>query len=283
MTNEAGQALNGSAIEEVTKLARASSITVVNGYEIQAAVIPDDNHMESLEKFQFPDGRRPSRIKASVTASDAESFCKYFLDYRDDRSRVFANPIEHSFNGVLDYHGTGERHPEFLSHQVNLTLAYDERWALWFGKNEKAMTQAEFSEFIEDNRRDILRPDSATMLEVSRNLQATTEVNFASSTNLKNGQVQLRYEETVKAGVPTAGNMEVPEDFDILIPVFYGEAPVKITARLRFRIVQGKLSFHYKLYRPVEVVNDAFDKAVGSIRQQLKDESGTVVLFGKVG
>jgi hypothetical protein len=112
------------------------------------------------------------------------------------------------------------------------------------------------------------------MLEVARDLHAHTDVNFDSKILPKNGQVQLKYTETIAAGVGT-GNFDVPERFVISIPVFYGEDKVSISVRLRFRVNQGKLSFQFKMDNPVDVVNDAFDAAVAEIG---KDLSSTIML-----
>lgn len=60
--------------------------------------------------------------------------------------------------------------------------------------------------------------------------------------------------------------IEVPEEFSISVPVFYGEPVTTIKVRLRFRIAQGKLSFHYKLYRPSETQAQAFEAAVMAMR-----------------
>jgi hypothetical protein len=102
------------------------------------------------------------------------------------------------------------------------------------------------------------------MLEIAKDLQAHSEVNFASKINTRNGAAVLNFEETIKASVST-GSIEVPESFTIRIPVFFGEEPIEITARLRFRINEGKLRFQYKLYRPAEVIAHAFDYARGAI------------------
>ena len=48
-----------------------------------------------------------------------------------------------------------------------------------------------------------------------------------------------------------------------------GRRPSKISARLRFRINSGKLIFYYKLDRPTEVLQEAFEKAAIALDQRL--------------
>lgn len=272
------QNLTGSAIEQITGLARESAVPQINE-AVHFAIAPSDSRVIDLSAYQFPDGRRPSRIIAAPKMSDAGSFTDYYKRYFDaEKSLVFADPARFSFLGILDWHPAGERTPEFASHRVSYQMLHDERWKIWIAKNDKPFTQEEFAEFIEDNRRDVTVPDGGTMMEIASRLEATVNVNFASATNLGNGQRQLRYEETVKAGIPTAGNMEVPESFTIRIPVFFGEEPVSIEARLRFRISQGKLTFQYKLYRPVETMNDAFTVSMKRIATDIQHS----VILGSV-
>ncbi len=270
--------IDQTALMEAVALGRAGNSPITTE-KIHIAVLPKDAQLVSLKDYQYPFGVPPERIRATVALRDTASFLKYVKDYRkDSKTLTFAEPTRFSFLSVLDYHprGDGDMAPEFCDHKASFTLTQDERWKIWNAMDNKPFTQEAFAEFIEDNRADILSPSPAAMLEIAQDLSAHTEVNFGSSTKLSNGQVQLRYEETVKAGVPSAGNIEVPTEFSIQVPVFYGEAPETIPVRLRFRIATGKLSFHYKLYRPVETQNRSFERVVASIGEGL----GEAVLLG---
>lgn len=240
--------------------------------KVHYAVIPNDCTVKSLKEFQFPNGMTPDRIIADVNLRDSGSFARYVSAYTDPRTRVFAEPTQFKFLAVLDYHAAGEFAPQFCSHKAALTLQQDDRWKVWLSMDNKPMAQADFAEFIEDNRADISDPSPARMLEIASDLTAHSEVNFGASTKLSNGQTSLRYEEVVKAGVGQAGAIEVPEEFSIQVPVFYGESAISIRARLRFRINQSKLTFHYKLYRPGEVQRAAFQSAVKAMNDELKTD-----------
>ena len=226
---------------------------VITTEAVHFAVVPNDCKIESLAALQFPDGRRPERIKASVMLLDAASFAGYVNTYKDHRTRTFANPANFNFLSVIDYHGEGaDSLPEFCQHRATFPMKPDDRWNIWTSFDGKPFSQVDFAEFVEDNRADIYDPEPARMLEIASDLTAHTEVNFGSSTRLGNGQTRIRYEETIKSGVPSAGDIEVPEEFKIRIPVFYGESATTISVRLRFRLNQGKLSFTYKLYSVLE-------------------------------
>ncbi len=142
-------------------------------------------------------------------------------------------------------------------------------------KNGKREAQMEFAEFIEDNAPDIVEPDSATMLEVARDLSAKTDVDFASAIRLQNGQVQFKYSEQIK-GTYGSGNLDVPERFTISIPVHIGSERVGITARLRYRIASGKLTFWYDLLRADMIERNAFL----AVRKAIGDTLGVTVING---
>lgn len=301
MPTEAKQevTLNTGSLRDAVKLGIA--ISAPNGphetLKVPYAVIPQDSKIESLLSLAYPHGlppEKPHHIKAKVSLSDAASFCRYVALYADSRTRIFADPAALGFNAVLDYHGApsvqitdGSDQPaaavlpqaEFRDHQAVLALKTSEQWNIWTGRAEKEIPQAEFAEFIEDNYRDIVFPSAAEMLEVARSLTAHVDVNFASKVNSRNGTTQFAYTEVLTTGQPgQSGNLEVPEKFGIQIPVLFGEKTVQVEARLRFRINGGKLKFLYKLYRPTEILADAFNLTVSDISKKLSIE----VLLGSI-
>lgn len=266
-------------IREIRDLARAAT-TPQTGEKVHYAVIPEGSKVVSLKEYQYPEGIRPSRVVANLKMQDAASLCSYVNSFKDARSRMFGSVSALSFLAVMDYHpvAAGDiTDPQFLSHRAEFPLKHSEEWALWIGKNDKLIPQTDFAEFLEDNRTDIVKPDSATMLEVAKDLQAHSEVNFASKINSQSGAATLQYDEQIKATVST-GQITVPESFTVRIPVFFGESPIDIPARLRFRVSGGKLSFQYKLQRPSEIIANAFEV----VRQEIAAATTLEVLLGTI-
>lgn len=273
----ADSTIDKSALQEAVKLGLNSAGTNKDE-KVHFALVTGDTKAISLKEFQYPQGVPPDHIVGTVVLRDAKSFCSYFQAFADDRARVFAEPANQTFLAVIDYHGAGERVPEFCSHRASFAMVKDERWAVWAGNSEKIMKQGDFAEFLEDNAADILDPNAAAMLEIARDLKATSSGNFESKVVPKNGTVQMKYTETVDGKVGS-GDIEIPEFFKISIPIFYNEEKIVISARLRYRITAGNLTFFYKLYRQSELLNDAFNKAVASVADVLKRE----VLLGSPG
>lgn len=270
--------IEAAAVTAIRDLAREATPTPQNGEKIHYAVIPQGSQLVNLKDLQYPHGVPPERIVAAPKFQDQASFCSYVNTYKDDRTRILADVNAGSFLALIDYHGVGEeRKPEFVSHRASFQLTHSEQWKLWIGQNDKLIPQAEFAEFLEDNRVDIVKPDSATLLEIAEDLQAKSDVNFASKINRVNGSAVLTFDETISTKV-TTGRIEMPESFTIRIPVFFGEAAVDISARLRFRIQDGKLKFQYKLYRPAEIKQKAFDVT----RAEIAASAALEVLLGSL-
>ena len=263
--------LNDKTIKEIVNLGRATGEPKAVG-GIAYAVIPNDSQVVSLAQYQHTDyAERPHRKKGTVAVLDAASFIEYYTLFSDEHSRVFADETKSQVLSVLDYHGIGENAPRWGQHRVLLTLRHSEEWKRWIGRNGQAkkMSQMEFAEFIEDNTPDIIEPSAATMLEMARTLQAKTDVDFSSAIRTNNGQVQLKYTETVK-GTYGSGNVEIPEEFKIQIPVYVGTPRVGIRARLRYRLNSSKLSIWYDLLRPEATERDSFIQTLAAIKDGLK-------------
>lgn len=263
--------LDKSALDAAVKLGQ--QIAVPNTDEkIHFAAVPQGTELKSLAGFQYPQGVPPDHILQTVQLRDAKSFCSYYGHFSDHRSRIFAEPTAQSFLAVFDYHGPGaDSKAEFLHHRAAFAMLLDERWKIWAAKSEKIFNQVDFAEFIEDNNADISDPSGARMLEVARDLKASSSGSFESKVTPKSGQVQLKFTENIEGKVGT-GNVEIPEFFKLSIPVFYGEQPVTVSCRLRYRISAGNLTFYYKLYRQSEILNDAFNNAVAAIEETTKAE-----------
>lgn len=266
----ADQQFSDKAISDLVRLgASFGKPNEIPGGNTPFIVIPNDHKVVDLSSYVHNERSLfPIRKKGMVTVLDVGSFCEYYSLFSDENSRAFANEQSASILAILDYHCAGENSARWGSHRINLALRHSEEWSRWKGNDGTRTNQMDFAEFIEDNAPDIVTPDPATMLEVARDLSAKTEADFGSAIRMQNGSVQFKCSEQIK-GTFGAGNVEVPERFVIAIPVYVGSERVKITARLRYRINAGKLSFWYDLLRAEAVRRDAFLDVQKSIADTL--------------
>lgn len=235
--------------------------------ESKIPFIITDGKVTPLPDLVYNDhAERPERIRGKVSVLDPESFIEYYNLFSDENSRVFAYEPEIKVMAVLDYHGAREGSPRWGQHRVTLNLRPSEEWQRWTRSNNAQFTQQQFAEFLEQNSLDITNPAPASMMEVARDLNAKTDVEFGAGIRMGDGQVRFKYTETTTASVG-AGQLAVPEQFTISLPVFIGGPRISMQALLRFRVKEGKLVIWYTLVRPEEVRRTAFL----ACRQQIAD------------
>lgn len=160
-------------------------------------------------------------------------------------------------------------------HRATLTLQHSPEWQHWARFDGTMLDQAAFAEHVEEGMADIVKPDSAEMLEVAQHIHVARSAAFRSSQHLHSGRVAFVYDETDVAAAGAGKTFEIPEEFELGIPVFVGEDAYKVKARFRYRLKEGALTLGYKLDRPDLVKLDA----AGRIAQRLRglDEDGKPV------
>lgn len=257
---------NIADVEFVAELgAKTKEPTLFTTEKEHFIVIPAGMELKSLREFQFAEP--PLKKVGTVTAEDVPSFAGYFQRFKDADSMIFGLPEKFTFTGILDYHMAGAGEARRKEHKIHLELRQTRRWKTWFANNRQAKNQDDFAQFIEDNLPDIVQPEGtnypppAVMLEVSRSLSAASSYQFSQVTNLKNGQKAAFYRETVDGVAGPQGELQIPDEFIIRVPIFLNQAAVDVRCRLRFRINGGKLSMWYDMLRVDEMLAAEFEAA----------------------
>ena len=207
-------------------------------------------------------GTLPRKV-GDTTVRDVASFLAYFGKHSDPDSEVYADAERLTVTAVLDAHQAAT--PRWNGHTVALKLRTTEAWRQWLALDGKLQTQDAFAEFLEDHLPELVEPDAATMLEIAQSIQAATKVDFQSGTRLATGERQFKYVETVNAKAGQRGELTIPETFRIGLVPFEGSPGYKLTARLRYRIIDTQLRIGYKLERPADILTSAFNDVVGEI------------------
>lgn len=211
----------------------------------------------------------PTEVRQAVTFDAVDSFCAYLNEYGDpSETRIFVGESSLRIRAVIDFHSrfNGPRHG---AHTACYQLDRSTEWKTWLGCNGKLMAQEIFAEFLEDNRDDITVPAAADLIEMAQEFKATKGVQFASSKVLRSGEVKLHYSETIKAsGTTKERELDIPEQFQISLPIFNRGDVRDVQARFRFRIVDGSLLLGYRIVGPERVERAAFDDVVTEIARR---------------
>lgn len=233
-------------------------------------VIPANALVYDLEKLRA----NPRRIKRSLQFARLDSFCEYVNEFKAPGTKIFMNTKSGQATAVLDYHQPSQA--SWAEHVAHFAPVFTESWQRWNGVNNQPMDQKKFALFVEDNALDIAQPAPAEMLDIARNLTAKLSVNFKKGIRLENGAEELHYEETIDAKAGHRGQLEIPAQFVLELPVFEGRPSRQVPVRLRYSIKEGTLSFCCSLVRLQEILQPEIDALCGEIAQ----ETSVQPLFG---
>lgn len=243
--------------------------------KIQGVQIPNsgDYHVIDLEHL----ADHPRRKKGRVVLHDGKSFSTYVNKHEIDAvTMLYADVTHQSVIAVINDDGAEGEDPGWRDHRAVLELKHTEAWDVWMAINGKMLTQVEFAEHIESNAPDIVEPDAATMLELAQTFQAKKDVEFKSSRMLDSGQRQLTYHEQQTAAAGANGTIEIPAQLTLGVAPFEIGEHYRITARFRYRLIEGELRLGVKLDSPDEILRTAFKDVV----TEIQGLTGTDLLYG---
>jgi len=211
----------------------------------------------------------PLRKTGTVRLLDATSFAAYVLKHADgDATQLYADPATPGVTALLNGHRAAPDATGWGDHRAVLTFRPTDAWNRWTANDGKLLNQVQFAEHVEASLPDIRVPTGADLLELAQSFQANTKVRFESSRDLGSGQRQLVYREEVEAGAGPLGNLTIPKEFELGLAPYEGTGLYKVTARLRYRIAEGRLSLGYVLDRPRDVQRTAFDEVLKDVETQ---------------
>jgi uncharacterized protein YfdQ (DUF2303 family) len=221
---------------------------------------------------------KPKRKRGTVIVRDGASFLAYWGKHATANSEVYADRDKLAVTAVIDAHGPAADDTDWRQHQLVLQLRYSPAFKAWHSLSGQLVSQTQFAEFVEDHRGDIREPAAADVLELAQTFEATNRVQFRSSSRLKSGERQLSYVESVDASAGQRGELTIPDALGLAVAVFEGAAVADaITARLRYRIEDGRLRLGVVLDRIAEVVDGAFAGVVSEVAGGIGE---TPVLYG---
>lgn len=294
------QALNTQVIAELAK-ASVPKYTLLDASDDQRApriLWHDTKQLVSLE-HTLP---QPLRKRGTAAFAEADSFATYVRDHRTYGTVLTGDANEQggNFTALLDYHEPNLPEEDnttplrdysdcasWTEHTATMALEKTPEWARWLGIAGRDLDQRTFAEFLEDNAVDLIVPEGPTgknyptqqeLMSVASTLQIKTDVRFASSVKLHNGQVQLGYVEQIEGGHGQDGKMAIPEKFAIAVAPFRACAKYLVHVRLRYRGTGGKAIFRLEIERPHKIVESAFN----DVRGVIEKATGLKVLVGKI-
>lgn len=238
--------------------------------EHRVVALPDGWRVHDLKPSLPP----PRRIQQRVELLALGAFTDYVGKFKGSETAIFADEEKARFEAVIDYHAAGmppEINPRgHCDHVALYNCPLSDEWKIWLAHTGKPFNQVDFGRLIEDNLPDVVEPPAARLLEVVLKLSVLKSANFLSETRLDNGETKLRYEETIR-DQSKQGDLAIPQEFTLAIPVFVDGDFYRLKARLRYRIDDQKLRLWYDLVRPEETRRDATKAVSADVVKALPD------------
>lgn len=226
----------------------------------------------------------PARREGTAQVTTLQSFIALVNRHKDDGSAVFAKTAwpEPHLLAVFDYHDL-DGTPRWGKHRARYAFPITDEFKVWIEKNGKAMEQAEFAAFLEDHAAELSAaypPEAAQfetlfkerfatpadLIALSRNLEIHVGAKVKRAERIQTGE---RTVEFVEEHLNTKGEkVEIPGIFMVSVPAFVDGEPVRIPARLRYRIAGGSIHWFYQLYRWQFWLRDQIKNDLDTVAQQ---------------
>lgn len=250
------------AIEAGRQLAMAQSTP---NPSMPFALVPAGYQAVDLEKYFLA---KPRRCTGTRNLTDMASFASYVNRFQIPGTSIFRDDINYKFQAILDCPENQDK-PDWCDFRANYACVATEEFAAWVSNQNKIMTQAAFAEFLEERSMDVVEPSSASLVEMCRTMRAKKDADYQGGVDLATGQFRLNYNETIRGTVGT-GEIEIPAEFKLHLPIFWGGQRYQVTCRLRWRLTDGKVTFYYLIGNRKKIQDAAFADVAKFIATECK-------------
>jgi len=243
-----------AAIEAGIKLGSLNVIVQRGANGVPFAVVHKDAAVQILPGLQQAEDARAERPRAlSGTAQilTEQSIVDHILRFKDADSVLFATAS--GVTAVYDYHqpvnNDGPQRDalaRWQRHRAEYTPKLSREWDKWVGGAGRAMSQAEFADFLDENDQDVAGPTDtrsvptqADLMTLGHTLKVTSEDVVEATIDRTTGN----YHMVAKQDMRPTGECKIWKEFDILIPIFDGGEKVRICCKFRLQKAGGQLKF----------------------------------------
>jgi len=214
-----------------------------------------------LERWRVAPERRMGNAKVTTL----QSFEDLVNRHKDDDSAIFAQTAWPSpaLTAIIDYH-QADHTARFGKHRVTYDFPLTDEFKAWIAMNDKAMPQSDFAAFLEDHAAELAAPfDSerteyealfkerlatpAELIDLSRSLEVFVNAKAKRGERLQSGERVVEF--TTEHMNGKGEKIDVPGVFMVSVPAFVDGDPLRIPARLRYRVTGGDIVWFYALYR----------------------------------
>lgn len=216
---------------------------------------------EQIEAYR----QNPKRRQGVARLTTLQSFIDFANRHKDDGSVIFGKTTwpEPHLIAVINYHNI-DNTPRHRDHAGWYQFPVTDELKAWIDGNNSLMEQAEFAAFLEDHAAELSAPFDAErseyerlfkerfatpneLIDLSRHLEVFVGAKVKRGERLSTGERTVEFTEEHLNGA--GEKVEIPGVFMLAVPAWLDGEPVRIPARLRYRIAGGTIKWFYSLYR----------------------------------
>ena len=240
----------------------------------------------SLESFL----NAPTRTRLNETLTVFDSYIEAIKSrFNKDHATIYTKTVpvgkynNFEFRGVAnDCRLTNQWRDDFLINWVGQFTVSARDWLI---NDEKCLSQEEFALFLDKHINDVVAyenekdvdylgyPTKAELFNFVTTLEDSKGQKFSRKVNIQNGDVSVSLERECDDG--TKQRLKMFERFAINLQLYEGFPAYRVTAKLRFRIAEGRLVFFYD----IEGLEELFIENRNWAVNQIKDATGLPVFI----
>lgn len=244
------------------------------GDGIPLAVTPKGTQVQVLrEAIELAERRAPAprRRTGRAELAELESFIAHVNRFKSEGSVIFADLSALALEAVYNYHpgGPDATSAAWCDHRARYACPRSREWKAWCERDERAMPQEEFGDFLEERLEDLTSqgekdefPTPIAVLEMARSLRVYTKGRFEKVMNPTTGE----YSMVVKEEHDSAST-KIYRAFLLAVPVFEGGDLYRVEVRVRFALREGRPLFSYRIHQRAQIEADAFKDARAAAAQ----------------
>lgn len=214
-----------------------------------------------VEAFRF----RPERIKGQAKCETLAAFVDLVNRHKSAHTAIFGQTAfpDARLTAVIDYHQT-DHVPAWAAHRIVYPFPFTEEFKAWKKADGETMSQFEFAHFIEDHIAEVSAPLDAErgeyerlfserfalpneLIDLARSLEIHVNSRVKNAMRMKNGEGSIVFETEHVNG--KGETVDIPGVFMVSVPAWIDGDPIRVPARLRYRVSDGTLKWSFAMYR----------------------------------
>lgn len=243
----------------------------------QYLIVPDGYQAKDITDPHGLKSRMPIYIQQTVEMHALDALIDYVNLYKTPNTLLFADMHANSISAAIDYHSPTGAAAQ-VAHVATMKLPFSEEWGTWTKVDGQLVDQLAFARFLEENHPDVVQPNAGELIDAARDLHAARNVRFTKVVRTDSDNENFVAEDETKLSSRSTGNsVELPREFTLSVPIYFGEPAIEMKAHLRWKVADDGMKLGTKLWRPEHVRQAEFRRIV----VHAAENTGLKAMFGK--